>query len=177
MSRTIMEYTLNQPDNFVQFITNDFFTKEGFRFINYNGELLWKKGTGVLTAPSFVKMIYANGVIHIEAFIKWFGEQGIEGVWGAIPKAQLKSRLDKLMQLLSQPGPAAAAPQYSQAPAFASASPDLEASVPPASQTSFGAEYPQSPSSQPAAIPVQVHNSTGYAVASLILGIAGLILC
>ena len=104
-------------------------------------------------------------------------QQGIEGVWGAIPKAQLKSRLDKLMQLLSQPGPAAAAPQYSQAPAFASASPDLEASVPPASQTSFGAEYPQSPSSQPAAIPVQVHNSTGYAVASLILGIAGLKMC
>ncbi len=102
MSRTIMEYQLNKPDDFIQFVANDFLMKEGFQLVNYKGEQVWKRGTGMITAPSYVKFLYGGGKIHIEAWIRSMGEQDLNGAMAAIPKSQLRSRVDRLVQLLHQ---------------------------------------------------------------------------
>lgn len=178
MSRTIMEYTLGKPDDFVQFIANDYFTKEGFRPILYKGEQVWKKGTGFLVAPSFIKLQYGQGVIHLEAWIKSFGEHDLDGAYAAIPKSQLRSRVDTLLQLLSQPLPnQTPAPQQAAANPGYPGSPDLSspAAVPYANGAT--APAPQAINSAPvyAPIPVKTHNPTGQAIASLIVGLVALI--
>ena len=60
MKRSTYDYTINQSESMVRYIANDFFAKEGFRLIDYHGEQVWKKGTGFLTAPSYIKLDYRN---------------------------------------------------------------------------------------------------------------------
>lgn len=48
MSRFIADYQSGKPDDFIKFVSEDFFAKEGFRQVNYKGETVWKKGVGFL---------------------------------------------------------------------------------------------------------------------------------
>lgn len=187
MSRSIYDYTINKPDDFIQFVSNDFFKKEGFQLINYKGEQLWKRGTGMVTAANYIKLQYGNGVIHIEAFIKSFGEQNLEGFYGAIPKSQLKSRVDTLVNLLNQP---IAVPNGAPVPQPVGAvaqggyggggqtSPDLSAQPGASGQLdSNGNPVPSNGQyTAPTPIPVAVHNPTGQATLALAMGIVSIVM-
>ena len=87
MSRYIADYTINKPDDLIKFIAEDFLTKEGFRQTVYKGETVWKKGVGAVSAPQFIKLQYGQGNVHLEAWIKSFGEHGVTGFYGALRKA------------------------------------------------------------------------------------------
>lgn len=101
--RTVFNYTLNKPESLVQYLANDYFIKEGFHLVDYKGEQVWKKGTGILTAPSYIKMIYKDGVLHLEAWIRFLGERAIdEGFVGIIPKRMHQKRVEELVGVLSQ---------------------------------------------------------------------------
>ena len=95
MSRFIADYQSGKPDDFIKFVSEDFFAKEGFRQVNYKGETVWKKGVGFLTAPSFISFRYSQGNIHLEAWIKSFGEHGLDGFYGAVTKKALKTALTR----------------------------------------------------------------------------------
>lgn len=152
MGRSVYDYTIGKPDDFIQFVSNDFFAKEGFRLVNYKGEQVWKKGTGFLTAPSFIKFSYGNGVIHIEAWIKNWGEQPLDdGFIAAIPKSAHKTRVNTLISLLNQP---TAVPNGEPAP---------DGSTPAAAAA-------------PQPTPVAVHNPTGSATTALITGLVSLLI-
>ena len=137
MSRYIADYTINKPDDLIKFIAEDFLTKEGFRQTVYKGETVWKKGVGAVSAPQFIKLQYGQGNVHLEAWIKSFGEHGVTGFYGALPKSELNSRVQTLVRLLSQEIPATQAP----IPTGATAA------------DSFAKESPT-----PAPVPVAVHN-------------------
>lgn len=116
MGRYVAEYTIGQPDDFIRLVSEDYFQKEGFKLVPYKGEMLWKKGRGVLTAPQYIKLAYGQGIVHVEAFIRWtilpgvyVGEMALDnGFVGAIPKSMLMDKVNTLLRLLSQPMPAAA---------------------------------------------------------------------
>lgn len=186
MSRSRWDYTIGKPDDFIQFISNDFFAKEGFRLIDYKGEQVWKKGTGMLVAPSYIKLQYGQGIIHIEAWIKSFGEHSLDGAYGALPKSQLRGRVESLVQLLNQPlpnqapvaqpvmagasgpdlsQPGGAQPAYSQQPIVEGPDGSIVNAVDP----SIPAPPP------PAPVPVAVHNPTGQATLALVMGIIALV--
>lgn len=112
MARWIRDEQIGKPDDFVQYIMQDFLQKNNFKQKELNGELVWQEGTGTLTPPKFLKYSYANGVIHIEAWMKtaWLpgvysGENAMTGFVGAVPKKMYKSSLEQLVQLLYQPLP------------------------------------------------------------------------
>lgn len=149
MSRLIADYQSGKPDDFIKFVSEDFFAKEGFRQVNYKGETVWKKGVGFLTAPSFISFRYSQGNIHLEAWIKSFGEHGLDGFYGAVPKKALKNRVDALMSLLSQDVPV---PEGGAAP------------------------QPDAAAAPAAPVPVEVHNPTGKATVALVTGILGVLL-
>ena len=72
---------------------------------------MYKKGMGVATGPSFVKVMAGNERIVVEAWIKfaalpgvYAGETGIDGVLGAIPKSFLKTRVQYVESLIVQAG-------------------------------------------------------------------------
>lgn len=146
MSRFVADYTISKPDDMIKFIAEDFLKKEGFSQTVYKGENVWKKGIGAVTAPQFIKLQYGQGHVHLEAWIKSFGEHGLTGFYGAIPKSELNSRVQNLVRLLSQEvNPADGAPAAQGAAAV--------------------------PSGNAAPVPIAVHNPTSKATISIVTGI------
>ncbi|MCL2881619.1 MAG: hypothetical protein FWF45_01810 [Coriobacteriia bacterium] len=93
-------YTPEQVNAFL----NDFAQKEGFEFTSRDGEQVLKKGSGWVTAPQFVKVLFSPGTVHIEAWIKfallpgvYIGEQGLKGVFGFALKDVLKTRVRNII--------------------------------------------------------------------------------
>lgn len=158
MSRFAADYRIDKPDDFIKFVSEDFFAKEGFRPAVYKGESVWKKGTGFVTAPQYIKLQYGQGNIHIEAWIKSFGEHGLDGFYGAIPKSELNSRVHTLINLLTQN---VAIPQANTAPGEA--------------QPTDDAKLPVQTPVKPVTVPVAVHNPTSKATTSLVLSIISII--
>ncbi len=96
---------------------------EGLEYRDEKGEMVWRKGVGALTAPQFIVAVPGDGVVHIEAWTAayaflpgvYVGEMDpMTGVWGAAPKAMLKSRVVELERRLvaaaAAPAPAPVAP-------------------------------------------------------------------
>lgn len=112
MSRYIRDEQIDKPDDFVEFIIQDFLNKNDYKRKEMKGELVWQEGTGMLTPPKFFKYSYANGRIHIEAWMKtaWLpgvytGENNLSGFVGALPKQAYKESIEELVRLLYQPLP------------------------------------------------------------------------
>lgn len=89
-------------------IVGGFMAREGFDKVVYEGRETWKKGQGFMISPQFIIIDVENGVIHLEAWIRfallpglYFGELGTEGYLGAVPKRKLKARLEELERLLT----------------------------------------------------------------------------
>ena len=157
------DFIINQPDEFVRFIVQDFFSKEGFIYTEYKGEYVWRKGTGWITAPQFIKVDYINGQVHIEAWLKnvllpgvYFGEMNLKGGYGILLKKELQKSVDTLIALLQQPV---------NQPAYAPNG---------APQQGFNQPgYGNTPYQQP--IPVATHDPKGAATTSLVLGLCGIL--
>lgn len=49
MARWTRDEVLNQPADFVQFMMEDFLTKNGFRKKTHKGQEVWQEGEGFLT--------------------------------------------------------------------------------------------------------------------------------
>ena len=112
MSRYIRNEAIGKPADFVNFIMSDFIQKHGFTLVNINGETMYQKGKGFLEMPRYFSYRYMNGVIHIEAWVKfaWFPgvygkENDLSGGVGAIPKNAYREDIDELIRVLYQPLP------------------------------------------------------------------------
>lgn len=112
MARYIRDEQINKPDDFVQFMMNDFLTKNGFTQKEKKGEIVWQAGVGWMSPPKFIKYSYSNGMIHIEAWMKtaWLpgvytGENAMTGFVAAVPKSAYKKDIEELISLLYQPLP------------------------------------------------------------------------
>ncbi len=103
--RFVTEFAATLQPEYLETITRNFFASQGFSMVQYKGEYVWRKGTGLVTAPQFIKLGYINGVVRIEAWLKgpFGGEMGLTGFVGAIPKSMLKGVVDNLVGLLRQP--------------------------------------------------------------------------
>ncbi|MCL2332712.1 MAG: hypothetical protein FWC54_04405 [Actinomycetia bacterium] len=93
-------YTPEQVNEFL----NDFAQKEGFTFTSRDGEQVLKKGSGWVTAPQFVKVLFSPGTVHIEAWLKYallpgvyVGEMGLKGFFGIALKQVLKTRVKNII--------------------------------------------------------------------------------
>jgi len=99
--------TSNPAQSYEAEIT-EYLQKEGFSNKEYNGQLVWQKGMGFMTAPQFIAFTYNQNSIDLEAFIRFpilpgvfVGEMGIDGFFGAVPKQMLKNRVLKIEELIS----------------------------------------------------------------------------
>lgn len=110
MARYIREVTLNQPDDFVQYIVSDFLGKHGFQLVEFKGEQVYRAGGGLIEIPKFLVWGYQNGVFHVEAWTRnlWlpgvYGkENAMTGFMGCIPKEAYRTDIESLIGLLFQP--------------------------------------------------------------------------
>ena len=105
MARWIRDEVLNQPTDFVDFLMNDYLTKNGFLRVTRKGEQVWKEGDGFLTMARFLKYSYENGMLHLEAGTGAFRENAMTGFVGSLPKKFYRESLEELIRLLHQPIP------------------------------------------------------------------------
>ena len=110
MGRYVRHEVLNQPDDFVQYMMNDFLTKHGFQFVEFKGQMVFRAGGGWFEMPKFLVWSYQNGVFHMEAWTRalmlpgvYAGENELKGFYGALPKKMYKDDLEQLIALLHQP--------------------------------------------------------------------------
>lgn len=108
MARYVKELPINKSSEQIQVITNQFFDQEGFKQVTYKGELVWKKGLGIMVGPQYITVKDSAGIVRVEAWIKfallpgvYLGELGLDGFVGAIPKSLLKGKVSRLEQLLT----------------------------------------------------------------------------
>ena len=84
-----------------------YMTSEGFRQKQYKGQMVWKKGIGLMTYPQYLSIQYNGNSICVEAFIRYpllpgvyIGELGINGFFAALPKGLLKQRVNTVEQFI-----------------------------------------------------------------------------
>lgn len=109
MARYLREELLNQPDEFVNFMMNDFLTKHGFTYVEHKGEMVYRGGGDWFDIPRFLKWSYYNGGIHIEAwtYTVWlpgvYGKENpLKGYYGCVYKSAFKKDIEELIALLHQ---------------------------------------------------------------------------
>lgn len=104
MARYVKDMVLNQPDDFVQFIMNDFLGKNGFVLSQWKDEQVFRAGDGVVEGYKYLKWTYFNGMFHLEAWLKGTTgkEMGLDGAWGLLMKKPYKESLEQLFAVLQQ---------------------------------------------------------------------------
>lgn len=112
MARYVQEIVLNKPDDFVQFMMNDFIHKYDFSLNNWKGEPCYRTGDAFMSGYRYFTWGYQNGVLHLEAWLKgtFGGEMGLTGFYGWAVKSAYKKDVDGFIQLLQQPLPTDGAP-------------------------------------------------------------------
>lgn len=158
MARYVKDLVLNKPDDFVQFIMNDFMQKNQFKPGQWKGEPAYFTGNAALEGVRFMKWSYADGKFHLEAWLQGTmgGEWDLDGFVGIAMKKPYKNSLEQLFQVLQQDIPAQ---NVQSQGAQSGAAGDNAAQSGPAPQT----------------VTVKTVDNTGAATASLVLGILSII--
>ena len=164
MSRFTQDLVLNKPEDFVHFIMEDYLTKHGFSMSDWKGEPAYRAGDAVVEGFKYLKWSYADGVFHLEAWIKGtFGkEHGLDGAYGIVVTKPYKSSLNQLFASLQQPLPQQGQTGNGQAQAGGA-------------QGQTGGPQGQS-GPIPTPIPVQVMDNYKPAVAALVVGILSIVI-
>lgn len=171
MARFVKDIVLNQPDDFVHFMVNDYLQKNGFSMSDWKGEPAYRAGDPMMEGYKFVKWGYMNGVFHLEAWMKgtFGGEWDLEGFVGTLQKKPFKESLEQLCVALQQPIPQAQPGMQGQ-PGM-QAQPGAQGQPFPQGQPGMqGQPFPQS---QP--IPVRTVDNTGAATMALVFGILSVV--
>lgn len=80
----------------------------GFEYVNYEGEMVFKKGHGILTGPNFLKITFLNEGVKAEGWLKfallpgvYFGEIDLKSPIGFAAKSGIKNGLASIESILN----------------------------------------------------------------------------
>ncbi len=112
MARFSYDFSTQYSPEQVNTFLNDFAQKEGFKFTERKSEQLLQKGSGLMTGPQFIKVLFQPGQVHLEAWIKfallpgvYVGELGLKGLFGGLPKKLLRDRVINIIRGLGGTSP------------------------------------------------------------------------
>lgn len=107
MARYVREMVLNKPDDFVQFMMNDYLHKNSFIMSDWKGEPAYRTGDAVMEGYKYLKWYYRGGVFHLEAWLKgtFGGEWDLNGFVAVLQKKPYRESLEQLFAALQQPLP------------------------------------------------------------------------
>lgn len=107
MARHIKEFQINAAPQAVHMVLNQYLQSEGYEYINYDGENVFKKGNGFLGNPTFFKFAYSGNMVRMETWMKYaffpgiyIGELSITGFVGCAVKGAWKERIDNVENIL-----------------------------------------------------------------------------
>ncbi|PKQ21357.1 MAG: hypothetical protein CVT66_00750 [Actinobacteria bacterium HGW-Actinobacteria-6] len=109
MSRYVKDLGTTMSRDAAWSVITTYLQGEGFDYRDERGEQVWRKGTGALTVPQFIKATPVDNAVHIEAWTAtWALLPGVytgemdptSGFYGAAPKAMLRPRIAELERRL-----------------------------------------------------------------------------
>ena len=138
---------LYEPNSTFQAI-HDYLIREGFEYINFEGEQVFKKGKGWITAPTLIKVTFGPQTVRVESWMKYAilpgvyaGELGWDGFVGSLAKGTMKRCTRQIEAMLgNQPAQAPAA--YGQMPMQPPAQPAAPVQYAPPAQPAAAAVCP-----------------------------------
>lgn len=157
MARYVKDLPLVEDPNSSFAAIYQYLTQDGFVYEEYKGEQVFRKGSGWVSCPTFIKVSYAPNMVRLEAWIKYAilpgvyaGEMGMEGFAGSLAKgtmrrcaAWVEQRLGGGVQPMTVPQPQQgygdpSAPNYAaQYPTPAMPNPDMPKPIPYGQQVSL----------------------------------------
>ena len=102
MARTTVRIDFHQPPQVVDQMVRDILIADDYREIDYNREVVWKKGTGLMTAMHYIKIEYQGNTLVVSGWVQiGVGSVGgkardLEGFTASIPKKSVKKTIEKL---------------------------------------------------------------------------------
>lgn len=107
MARYVRDLVLNKPDDFVQFMMNDYLQKNSFIMSEWKGEASYRAGDAMMEGYKYLKWYYRDGVFHLEAWLKgtFGGEWDLSGFVAVLQKKPYRESLEQLFAVLQQPLP------------------------------------------------------------------------
>lgn len=116
MARYIREIPIRQNPSESFGAIHNYLIEDGFEYIEYDGENVFKKGNGWITGPTFIKVSYSSTHVRLEAWIKYailpgvfVGECGMTGFVGAMAKGTMKrctAWIEQTLGAMPMPEPA-----------------------------------------------------------------------
>ncbi len=107
MARTTININYTKAFTEVDNTITNILTLSGYKKIDRNGEVIWKKGTGFLTAMQYIKIEYAPGMVVASGWIQaGLGsleapEMALHGAAAAIPKKSVMKVLEKIQNAIN----------------------------------------------------------------------------
>lgn len=104
MAKFVKDLVLNKPDDFVQFMMNDYLQKNQFKSSTWKKQPAMRAGDGFFEGYKYLNWSYQNGVLHLEAWLKgsFGGEMNLDGAVAFAMKKPYKESLEQLFTLLQQ---------------------------------------------------------------------------
>lgn len=165
MARYVRDLVLNKPDDFVQFIMNDYLQKNSFVLSDWKGEPAYRTGDAMMEGYKYLKWHYSGGIFHLEAWMKgtFGGEWNLDGFVGTLQKKPYKESLERLFASLQQP-----IPMPQGGPVNPGTPINQGGTVGQGNPMNQGQPYPTQ-------VPVYTSDNTGAATMALVFGIASFI--
>lgn len=109
MARTVQVFQMAYlPDALFNDI-HAYLLSEGYKYVQYHNENVFKKGKGLMSGPTFIKVSFQNNAVYLEAWLKfavlpgvYAGESGLDGVMGAAVKGPLMRRFAYIESMIRQ---------------------------------------------------------------------------
>lgn len=102
MSKSIFHTNTTLSEEKIYHIAEKILIEDGYKLIDRNGEKVWKKGTGALTAMHYIKLEYFPNDLVISGWVQigigsaGFKDMDLTGVTGAIPKKSTFKTIQKI---------------------------------------------------------------------------------
>lgn len=102
MSRSVFHTKTNKTKEEAYQIATGILNSDGYKQIDRNGETVWKKGTGAMTAMHFIKLEYQDGDLIISGWVQiGLGSSGLNdmdltGFVSALPKKSTFKTIQKI---------------------------------------------------------------------------------
>jgi hypothetical protein len=102
MARTILDIPLRGDPAAADSVVKTILINDGYRDVPYNAEIVWKKGTGMMTAMHYIKVEYMGNVLRLSGWVQ-IGvgalggkERDLSGFTATVPKKSVKKTMEKI---------------------------------------------------------------------------------
>ena len=109
MSRTVKIVECHRNPAIIDEQIRNILVNDGYKLINYNDEMVWKMGTGLMTAMHYIKFEFSDNVLCISGWVQGGTgsvvggkEHDLTGFTAAIPKKSVAKTMTKIEAVATQ---------------------------------------------------------------------------